>query len=296
MEQYILFDELYKKEARAIELFRMFEAVALNYHPEGYYLAFSGGKDSVVIHALAEMARVKFKAHYHLTTVDPPELVAFIRSQYPEVEVDKPDITMWDLIVKKKIPPLRTARYCCDVLKEQGGKGRFTVTGVRWQESEKRAERDFVEIYNSGGKTHSLYLNCDNAEIRRQVETCTLKGKRILNPIIDWTEEEIWRFIRKYHLPYCCLYDQGFRRIGCIGCPLASTKNREREFERYPTYQRAYIHAFDRMVQARSSEGKTKGGWQDGKSVFQWWMYGPPKTEKQIEGQIGMEDWIDMAA
>lgn len=105
MEQYILFDELYKKEARAIELFRMFEAVALNYHPEGYYLAFSGGKDSVVIHALAEMARVKFKAHYHLTTVDPPELVAFIRSQYPEVEVDKPDITMWDLIVKRRYRP-----------------------------------------------------------------------------------------------------------------------------------------------------------------------------------------------
>lgn len=69
-----------------------------------------------------------------------------------------------------------------------------------------------------------IYLNCDNEEVRRQVEVCQLKGKRVLNPIIDWTEDEVWNFIRKYHLPYCCLYDQGFCRIGCIGCPLASTK------------------------------------------------------------------------
>lgn len=297
MEQYILFDELYKKEARATELLQMFDVVALKYHPEGYYLAFSGGKDSVVIHALAKMAGVKFKAYYHLTTVDPPELVSFIRDQYPEVKIEWPGITMWDLIVKKKMPPLRTARYCCDVLKEQGGAGRFTVTGVRWQESSKRAERDFIEIYKSGGKSHNIpFLNCDNTEARRLVETCSLKGKRILNPIIDWTEEEVWRFIRKYDLPYCCLYDEGFCRIGCIGCPLASTRNREREFERYPSFKRAYIRAFDRMVQSRTAEGKTKGGWQDGESVFQWWMYGGKKAEKQVKGQIELKDYIDMAA
>ena len=41
----------------------------------GYWLAFSGGKDSIVLHRLAEMAGVKFDAHYGLTTIDPPELV-----------------------------------------------------------------------------------------------------------------------------------------------------------------------------------------------------------------------------
>ena len=187
MEQYVFFDELPKKIARAIDLFRTFEAAALRFRPEGYYLAFSGGKDSVTIYWLAKMAGVKFTAHYHLTTVDPPELVRFVRKDYPEVQVEKPELTMWELIVKKQIPPLRRARYCCEVLKEQGGEGAFTVTGVRWQESRKREKRSNLEILTSNDP---IYLNCDNEESRRQVETCALKGKRVLNPIIDWTEEE----------------------------------------------------------------------------------------------------------
>lgn len=116
MEQYILFDELKEKETRAMALFRLFEDTAIRYNPDGYYLAFSGGKDSVVIYALAKMAGVKFKAHYHMTTVDPPELVRFIRRSFPEVSIDTPEDSMWSLIVKKQIPPVRTARYCCEVL------------------------------------------------------------------------------------------------------------------------------------------------------------------------------------
>lgn len=293
MEQYILFDELPRKVERAVQMFQMFEDAAVKYHKDGYYLAFSGGKDSVVLYTLAKMAHVKFQAHYHLTTVDPPELVRFIRNEYPSVLFEYPELTMWDLIVKKQIPPTRKVRYCCDILKERGGEGAFTVTGVRWQESKSRRDRDYLEICQRKG---AIYLNCDNAEDRRKLEICSLKGKRILNPIIDWTEEDIWRFIRKYRVSYCCLYDQGFCRIGCIGCPLASTKNREREFKRYPKYRDAYIRAFDRMVAARTASGKSHGNWKDGESVFRWWMYGNEKTEKQVEGQMELESFIDMAA
>lgn len=95
--------------------------------PEGYYLCFSGGKDSVVIKALADMAGVKYDAHYNVTSVDPPELVRFIKREYPEVQFDYHydkdgnRITMWNLIPKKKMPPTRIARYCCAYLKETGG-------------------------------------------------------------------------------------------------------------------------------------------------------------------------------
>ena len=68
--------------------------------PEGYYLAFSGGKDSIVIYDLAVKAGVKFDAHYNLTTVDPPELVKFIKQEYPDVERHRPEMNMWQLIVK----------------------------------------------------------------------------------------------------------------------------------------------------------------------------------------------------
>lgn len=121
----------------AIDRLRAFEP------PEGYYLAFSGGKDSVVIKALADMAGVKYDAHYTLTSVDPPELVHFIKT-FKDVAIDRPmdkdghQVTMWNLIPKKKLPPTRIARYCCAELKEHGGDGRFTVTGVRWAESARR--------------------------------------------------------------------------------------------------------------------------------------------------------------
>ena len=121
-QQYQLFDDLKIKEANAICLLQCFEDAALWYQPEGYYLAFSGGKDSVVIYTLAKMAGVKFEAHYHLTTVDPPELVRFIKREYPQVKVDRPELSMWELIIKKRIPPTRKVRYCCEALKEQGAK------------------------------------------------------------------------------------------------------------------------------------------------------------------------------
>ena len=112
--------------------------------PEGYYLCFSGGKDSVVIKALADMAGVKYDAHYNISSVDPPELVRFIKDEHPDVIMEHPRdkdgniVTMWNLIPKKTMPPTRVVRYCCAALKEQGGKGRLKVTGVRWAESTRR--------------------------------------------------------------------------------------------------------------------------------------------------------------
>lgn len=89
---------------------------------EGYYVAFSGGKDSCVILDLCKRAGVKYDAHYNLTTVDPPELVRFIKKYHPEIweTRNKPEKTMWQLIVERRIPPTRLVRYCCQVLKEGG--------------------------------------------------------------------------------------------------------------------------------------------------------------------------------
>jgi len=114
--------------------------------PEGLYLAFSGGKDSVVTKRLLDMAAVQYDAHYRVTSVDPPELVRFIRDQYGDVDREVPrddmgePITMWNLIPRKLMPPTRLVRYCCEELKESGGEGRMTVTGVRWAESKNRED------------------------------------------------------------------------------------------------------------------------------------------------------------
>lgn len=124
--------------------------------PEGYYVAFSGGKDSQCVYHLCKMAGVKFDAHYTVTSVDPPELIKFIKNKYPDVEFaaqhyndNKPEhyyadgrpkpITMWSLIADSTMPPTQKMRYCCAALKETGGQGRLVVTGVRWAESSNRA-------------------------------------------------------------------------------------------------------------------------------------------------------------
>lgn len=239
----------------------------------GYYLSFSGGKDSVVIKALANMAGVKYDAHYSITSVDPPELVRFIKEHYPDVAFDIPKdkdgkpITMWNLIPRKGMPPTRIARYCCEALKENGGNGRFVITGVRWEESTKRKNTRSGVEFDQGGKRRDME-DPDNPSSEIMARTCPTKGKHILNPIIDWTTEEVWEFIRKYKIPYCELYDRGYARLGCIGCPM-STHQRE-ELEKYPKYKQAYLRAFERMLKNREKNGK-KTTWDTAEDVMKWW-------------------------
>ena len=244
--------------------------------PEGYYLAFSGGKDSQCIYHLAKMAGVKFDAHYSVTTVDPPELMKFIRYNYPDVIWERPTYngkhtSMWALIPEHTVPPTKRIRYCCDVLKEQHGQGRVVVTGVRWAESATRRnthgvvdmrtkskkiineslEKNPAAMLNDRG---SLIFNDDNDLTRKTVEQCYQKRRTTVNAIVDWDEDDVWDFLNNVaKVPHCKLYDEGFTRLGCIGCPLQGTKGMLRDFERWPRYKELYIRAFDEMIKRQKN-------------------------------------------
>lgn len=265
--------EMKTKLQHAIDTIKFFEP------PEGYYVAFSGGKDSIVVKALCDLAKVKYDSHYAITTVDPPDLTAFIKKEHSEVNRIIPEVNMWDLIVKKKSPPTRIIRYCCSELKEEGGTGRFVITGVRKAESAKRSKRTEVEfdVYGSQArkaiaKRDEFSLMNDNDEKRRLIENCVIKGKNILNPIIDWTDQEVWEFINHYNHPYPVAYDEGFTRLGCVGCPMGGPNNQMNEFERYPYIYRNYIKAFERMVVERNKHLKKETSWKSGEEVMQWWL------------------------
>lgn len=290
--------ELAEKVKKTIERLKAFEP------EEGYYLAFSGGKDSVVCKALLDMSGCKYDATYRVTTVDPPELVRFIKDKHPDVKREIPrysptyinqklsgkPITMWNLIPEKMLPPTRIARYCCEKLKESGGDGRMTVTGVRWEESVNRKHNQgLVTMQGTKGQEapdgfrvsprfKSLILVNDNEDNRRLVEQCYKRSKTTLNPIIDWTYRDVWDFIKANKIPYCELYDNGFTRLGCIGCPMSSTRERERELRVWPKYKDAYMRAFDKMLERRREKNKpfrTKYGESDhatAMDVFNWWM------------------------
>ena len=291
--------ELDEKVKTSIERLKGFESVAEKHADtgeKGYYLAFSGGKDSVVIKALADMAGVKYDAHFRLTSVDPPELVRFIKDKYTDVHIDIPryksgddsgkQITMWNLIPRKKMPPTRLARYCCAYLKEDGGDGRMCITGVRWAESvNRKLNQGIVTIYGGSKKLGDEYaqngfeqtqrggvvLVNDNDDARQMVDACVTRHKTVLNPIIEWTDRDVWDFIRAENIPYCGLYDEGFPRIGCIGCPQGSRKGRERDFARWPKYKRAYLRAFGKMLERMDKPGQRKN-WNTAQDVFNWWM------------------------
>lgn len=250
-----------------------------------YWLAFSGGKDSQCIYELAKMAWVPFEAHYSVTSVDPPELIRFIKRQYPDVIFDHhrwPDgrvKTMWNVIEQHTIPPTRQARYCCSELKETNGKGHLVITGVRWAESVKRKESHGVaEIRTTSKKLHreaevgdslvkktkrndSVVFLDDNGTARQMVEQCYAKKKTTVNPIIDWTDEDVWEFLNEVaKVPHCELYDEGFTRLGCIGCPLQGREGMIRDFTRWPRYKEKYIRAFDRMIAKHPGEIKVATG------------------------------------
>ncbi len=253
-------------------------------------LTYSGGKESDVTLDLAIKAGIPFEAAHSLTTVDMPETVYHVRRVFAKLEnqgisckIIKPTyksapVTMWTLIPQKSLPPTRFARYCCSVLKETAGKGRFIATGVRRAESAKRASRESFEILGSRKQygvllTDDEVFTQDNTEKRRQFETCRLKAKRTVNPIIDWTDDDVWDYIRSERIDINPKYSDGYKRVGCVGCPLSSKCNRMREFEEYPTYKRAYIRAFDKMLDVRNAKG-LQTEWKNGEEVFEWWVNG----------------------
>lgn len=282
----------------AIERLKAASAMSLKVYKQPLVVTTSGGKDSSVCVALAERAGIPFEVMHSHTTADAPETVYFVRDELYRLElkgikcsVNYPiykgmRTSMWQLIPQKLFPPTRVVRYCCSILKERGGAGRFIVTGVRWAESIQRKNRRGIYETMQSDPSKKIILNNDNDDRRRLFENCRLQAKRVCNPIIDWTDADVWGYIESEHLTLNPLYQCGFSRVGCIGCPVAPLKRRSFEFSRYPKYKEMYIRAFDHMLKERKRRGKMKGTWNmgtTGKDVFHWWM-----EDGVLQGQIDL--------
>ena len=104
-----------------------------------------------------------------------------------------------------------------------------------------------------------------------------------VNPLYYWTISDLWAFIKDRKMPYCSLYDEGFERLGCIGCPMASEKLRRYEFERWPGFYRLYMKAAQKLLDA--GRFSNKGSAQ---AVMDWWL-SDKVQEKPVVGQVVLE-------
>jgi phosphoadenosine phosphosulfate reductase len=232
------------KVDRSISVIQKAEKLALQYQPWGFHVAFSGGKDSQVILELCKMAGVKHKAFFYKTSVDPTELLSFIRQDYPEVEWIRPKMTMFQLIDKKGMLPLRQARFCCEYLKERNGLNSVVITGITKAESTRRKKRKEFE------------------------QTCKVgSDKNLLNPILDWTTSDVIGFLKSRNIKMCSLY-QTQHRIGCVGCPM-SPRTMRRDFASSPNFKKAYVSTVQKLME----RGKY---WQFDTAidVVDWWSSG----------------------
>ena len=150
------------------------------------------------------------------------------------------------------------------------------------------AEQEYSHISYKITPQGGVALPLDNRENAQMVEQCYRTRTTTINPIIDWSTEEVWEFIHEYNIPYCCLYDQGWSRLGCIGCPMARGKEQEREFARYPKYKALYLKTFEKMLEENKKKGVgSKMDWKTGQDVMDWWT---SEKKSACADQVAIEE------
>ena len=267
--QYAISRPLSQKIEQSIALIREYEPMALELSPDGYYEAFSGGKDSIAMDKLFEMAGVKYARWYNNVTIDPPELVQYIKKQYPQTRWNNPKMHLCTKLAEKSCgPPTRRARWCCEIYKEQGGNGLFRAIGVRAEESARRK-----------GLWQPITMHRSD-------------GLPIMSPILYWTDHDVWTFIRQNEMPYCSLYDEGFKRLGCVGCPMGGPTGMARDFARWPKYEKLWRRGFEAYWSRWKGVPRRDGepGWIEHfpsvDALWNWWISGKAYEGEKADCQL----------
>ena len=263
---------LARKIEYSIDLIRKSEPLALRLDPvNGFYNTFSGGKDSQVLYYLVKLAGVKHKTHMNLTSVDPPEVIRFVREQYPDVEMIKPKMSIYDMAKKKHILPTRRFRWCCAEYKEMSGAGKVTLIGVRKQESARRTKREEISTNINGKRTEGTFDQWSEHE-EKMVTCAGGKDKILVSPIIHWTERDVWEFLNTNRIPHCSLYDKGYRRIGCILCPMSNYKSKLRDIRQFPHAKKKWLETIQWLI----DNGYLNHNFKDAETGFNWWISDKP--------------------
>lgn len=211
---------------------------------------------------------MKFKAHMNLTSVDPQEVIRFVKQHYPDVELIKPKMSIYDMAKKKGCLPTQKVRWCCKEFKEMFGAGKVTLIGIRREESARRSKRNEVEMNN-----YKFSGSFDQwSEHRENMVTCVGgKDKILVSPILYWTSRDVWEFLNSNGIPHCSLYDKGYKRIGCILCPMSGHKQKVKELRDFPHVKTNWIKAIEWLRENKWTDTSLS---KDSEMAFNWWISG----------------------
>ena len=243
--------ELEKKVERSI---RLLQSIPTDEGP--IELSYSSGKDSDVILELAKMAGIPYRAIYKNTTIDPKGTIAHAREM--GADVIRPKKTFFQLISEHGFPS-RFQRFCCSALKEYKICDR-AIQGIRRSESRKRAEKykepEVCRVYSAKEKV-KVYL-----------------------PILEWTDQDVAEFIKERNIKCHPLYysrEGQFdvtKRLGCMGCPLASRNKRIQFFKENPKWLKAWIRAGQKRFTSEAYQnGKAKHKFKDAFEVMGYMLF-----------------------
>jgi len=236
---------------------------------DGYHFADSGGKDSSLVRDLLIKSGVKYDGHYCESPIDPPQIRQFLKEHHPETQFDNHTRNFWKLVVQKSLP-MRNRRWCCERIKEAGGEGRVVVVGNRKYEGNVRRNQCFIETPQDRAKYSKHIMN-----------------KIFVRPILEFTDYDVWDYIRRNNVPYCSIYDEGakrkgygeglFKRLGCVLCPFSNHIELEERY--FPKIVANWKRACGRIVEETKARGyRTKKGkpvrnkFETGEEMYQWWV------------------------
>lgn len=269
MDKPVGFDE---RLAHSLDMMKKGERMGLSYNKDGPFLAFSGGKDSLALYHVAKMAGIKFVPEHTLTCIEPREVIYFIREHYPDVRTIRKPYTFWQYMMKKKELPSQERRYCCEYFKENMHPHAVTLVGLRAAESAKRASRNETWYKSRNKQRNRIMSMADLYEMAQETNFQCIKGKDAItiSPLFHWKDVDVWYFIKEVaKVPYCSLYDQGYKRVGCIMCPLAGQKEIIKDAKRYPKYYDAFMRTIHRMRENGYLSYYPDMSDQD---IFEWWL------------------------
>lgn len=280
------------------------------YYDKPVVVCYSGGKDSDVLLDIVRktLKPSEFRVLNSHTTLDAPETVYYIRRKFEELRAEGIDATVsysyykgertsfYKLILEKRMLPTRVRRYCCKILKETATPHQVALLGVREAESRNRQGRDDFGVlgrrkedgvYKSAQHTRAMIAYDQDGTHDFECEIIkTAKAKKdvVSMPIYKFTESDVWDYIRENSLEVNPLYSKGYKRVGCIGCPMAG-KGRYKEFAQYPKYRENLERTCDRLLKLKEDRGNPITKVNTGKEMIRWWLEEDPK-------QITLEEYL----